>query len=56
VILSAFTFNNQDRSWVSDHEAELTIAKLARAIVQSWSPDGLAAWPAASGKASPSGK
>ena len=56
VIISAFTFNNHDRSWGSDHEAELTIAKLARAIVQSWSPEGLAAWPAASGKASPSGK
>jgi beta-lactamase class A len=56
VIISAFTFNNQDRSWGSDHEAELTIAKLAKAIVQSWSPEGLAAWPAASGKASPSGK
>jgi beta-lactamase class A len=51
VIISAFTFNNRDHSWGSDHEAELTIAKLARAIVQSWSPEGLAAWPAAPGKA-----
>jgi beta-lactamase class A len=56
VIISAFTYNNKDRSWGSDHEAELTIAKLARAIVQSWSPEGLAAWPAAPGRASPTGK
>jgi beta-lactamase class A len=56
VIISAFTYNNKDRSWGADHEAELTIAKLARAIVQTWSPDGLAAWPASSGNASPTGK
>jgi beta-lactamase class A len=55
VIISAFTFNNRDHSWGSDHEAELTIAKLARAIVQNWSPEGLAAWPV-SGKAMPTGK
>ena len=29
---------------------ELTIAKFARAIIQSWSPDGLAAWPGTSDK------
>jgi beta-lactamase class A len=55
VIISAFTFNNKDQSWGADHEAELTIAKLARAIIQSWSPDGLAAWPVASGKPSSPG-
>lgn len=47
VIISAFTFDNKDRSWVADQEGELTIAKLARAIIQSWSPEGLAAWPVA---------
>jgi beta-lactamase class A len=56
VIISAFTYNNKDRSWGADHEAELTIAKLARAIVQSWSPDGLAAWPTSPGDAFPKGK
>ena len=45
VIISAFTFNNKDRSWGAQHEAELTIAKMARAIVESWAPKGLAAWP-----------
>lgn len=38
VVISAFTFNNKDHSWGRDHEAEVTIAKLARAIIQSWSP------------------
>jgi beta-lactamase class A len=47
VIVSAFTFNNKDHSWTQDQEAELTIAKMARAIVQEWSPQGLAAWPGA---------
>lgn len=46
VIISAFTFDNKDHSWGAEQEGELTIAKLARAIVQSWSPEGLAAWPA----------
>jgi beta-lactamase class A len=45
VVISAFTFNNKDHSWGRDHEAESTIAKLARAIIQSWSPDCLAALP-----------
>jgi beta-lactamase class A len=56
VIISAFTFNNKDHSWGADQEGELTIAKLARAIIQSWSPDGLAAWPSISGKEMPEGK
>jgi beta-lactamase class A len=56
VIISAFTFNNKDHSWGAEQEGELTIAKLARAIIKSWSPDGLAAWPGASGKATSSGQ
>jgi beta-lactamase class A len=56
VIISAFTFNNKDHSWGAEQEGELTIAKLARAIIQSWSPEGLAAWPGAPGKALPTGK
>ena len=44
VIISAFTFNNKDHSWGAEQEGELTIAKLAKAIIQSWSPAGLTAW------------
>ena len=50
VIISVFTFNNKDHSWGAEQEGELTIAKLARAIIQSWSPEGLAAWPVRIGK------
>lgn len=56
VIISAFTFNNKDHSWGAEQEGELTIAKLARAIIQSWSPGGLAAWPGLPGKAVPAAK
>ncbi len=41
LILSIFTYNNRDQTWSVDDEAELNIAKLARAIVTAWSPDGL---------------
>jgi beta-lactamase class A len=46
VVIAAFTYENADRSWGTEQEGELTIAKLARAIVTAWSPDGLASWPA----------
>ena len=45
VLLSIFTYDNHDHSWGVDQEGELTIAKLARAIIATWSPAGLAAWP-----------
>jgi len=41
LILSIFTWNNQDHSWSVENEGELTIAKLARAIVAAWSPANL---------------
>lgn len=41
LVLSIFTYNNQDQSWSVDNEGEVTIAKLARAIVAAWSPDDL---------------
>ena len=34
-IISAFTSNNKDHSWGTEQEGELTIAKLARAIVET---------------------
>ena len=56
VVISVFTSNNKDHSWGAEQEGELSIAKLARAIIQSWSPEGLAAWPGPSGKDMPAGK
>ena len=46
VVISAYTFENADHSWGPEQEGELTIAKLAQAIVKAWSPEGLAPWPA----------
>ena len=41
LILSIFTWNNRDQTWSVENEGELTIAKLARAIVAAWSPGNL---------------
>jgi beta-lactamase class A len=41
VILSIFTWDNKDHSWTDDNEAYLTTAKIAKLIVNTWSPDGL---------------
>jgi len=45
VVIAAFTYENADRSWGAEQEGELTIARLAKAIVTAWSPQGLAPWP-----------
>jgi beta-lactamase class A len=47
VVVSAFTFENTDHSWGTEQEGEMTIAKLARAVIEAWSPAGLAPWPKA---------
>ncbi len=41
MVLSIFTYGNRDHGWTVDNEGELTIARLARTIVQDWSPAGL---------------
>jgi beta-lactamase class A len=41
MVLSIFTYDNADHGWTVDNEGEVTIAKLAKAIVNAWSPDGL---------------
>jgi beta-lactamase class A len=41
MVLSIFTYENKDTGWTVDNEGEVTIAKLARAIVEAWSPDGI---------------
>jgi beta-lactamase class A len=41
VVISAFTFDNTDQRWNGDNEAEQTLGKLAKAIVDRWSPAGL---------------
>jgi beta-lactamase class A len=41
MVLSIFTFDNADHGWTVDDEGEMSIAKLAKTIVDSWSPEGL---------------
>jgi beta-lactamase class A len=41
IVISIFTYENQDKSWTADNEGELTIGKMAKAIVDAWSPEGL---------------
>jgi len=43
IVISAFTYDNQDQSWSPENEAELLIGRMAKAIVQAWSPKGLKA-------------
>ena len=50
LILSMFTYDNQDHSWTVNNEGEVTIAKLAKAIVAAWSPGGLVSFPQAEKK------
>jgi beta-lactamase class A len=41
MVLSIFTYDNKDHGWTVDNEAEVSIAKLAKVIVDAWSPTGL---------------
>jgi beta-lactamase class A len=41
MVLSIFTYDNGDTGWTADNEGELTIAKMAKEIVETWSPAGL---------------
>ncbi len=41
VVIAAFTFDNQDQRWTGDNDAEKTLGKLGKAIVDRWSPGGL---------------
>ena len=44
LILSFFTYDNEDQSWTADNESYITMARLAKAIVDAWSPQGLENW------------
>src|SRR4051794_16760390 len=41
IVIAAFTFDNTDQRWNGDNEGEITLAKLGKAIVDRWSPQGL---------------
>ncbi len=42
IVISVFTYNNADKSWTPDNKAEILIGRMSKAIVDAWSPDGLA--------------
>jgi beta-lactamase class A len=41
MVLSIFTYENKDQGWTVDNEAEVTIARLGKVIVDAWSPEGI---------------
>jgi beta-lactamase class A len=41
LVMCLFTYENEDRRWTADNEGEMTLAKLAKAIVDAWSPGGM---------------
>ena len=41
VVIAAFTFENADQRWNGDNEGEITLAKVAKAVIDRWSPAGL---------------
>lgn len=41
IVISAFTFDNEDQSWTPENEGELLIAHMAKTIVSGWAPHGL---------------
>jgi beta-lactamase class A len=41
IVIAGFTWDNQDQRWTGDNEAEQTLGKIAKAVVDRWSPQGL---------------
>jgi beta-lactamase class A len=37
IIISAFTYQNEDHSWTVDNSAEVLVAKMAKLVVNAWS-------------------
>jgi beta-lactamase class A len=42
IIISIFTWDNADKSWTPENKAEIMMGKMAKVIVDTWSPEGLA--------------
>jgi len=42
IIISIFTWDNADKSWTPENKAEIMMGKMAKEIVNAWSPEGLA--------------
>lgn len=42
LVISAFTYDNKDKSWTPENSAEILIGRMAKLIVDTWAPKGLA--------------
>jgi beta-lactamase class A len=42
IVMSVFTYENKDQRWNPDNEGTLTMANLAKAVVDAWAPKGVA--------------
>jgi beta-lactamase class A len=41
IVLSVYTYDNLDKGWSVDNEGEVTVAKIAKVIATTWSPQGI---------------
>jgi beta-lactamase class A len=41
IVIAGFTWDNRDQRWSCENDAELLLARMARAVVDAWSPAGL---------------
>ncbi len=41
IIISIFTYDNEDKSWTPENSAEMMMGRMAKVIVDTWSPEGL---------------
>lgn len=41
IVLAVYTYENTDKGWSVDNEGEVIVAKIAKAIVSAWSPEGI---------------
>ena len=38
IVISEFTYANQDQSWTPDNQGEVVMARLAKQIIDAWAP------------------
>jgi beta-lactamase class A len=41
IVISIFTYDNADKSWTPENSAEMMMGRMAKLIVDTWSPEGL---------------
>lgn len=41
IVISAYTYENEDKRWNPDNQGYITMAKLAKAIIDAWAPKGV---------------